>query len=185
MLVGLFFLFVLYTFFRRRTVPLRIIRFGIAGFIILFFLRVVFVAILTNRLWSRSSGVEKYWTIHYSNKVYLEAIGLMKSLGVSLAIGVVLLVILLHIQKRRAYLFSKEDAWLLVFGVLISGWPNFFIFLALVFFFTVFFKLFMVMARKEKISDRIIITPAIPVAVITTIFFGAQFAVWTGLHAIR
>lgn len=184
-IIALYFAVVLGIVIKRLTVPVKVIWNGVIGYIFLSIIRIIIGALLTHHTWSNSDGIEKYFTLRYSDKIYELTGEVLLQWGFSLSIGLVVGAIFFLIKKKWDMLLSKEEILLLSFGVGIIGWPNLFILVALIFVLTVIRKLIYIALRKEKASDRIVILPAIPIAIIITIFFGAQLAVWTGLYGLR
>jgi hypothetical protein len=66
-----------------------------------------------------------------------------------------------------------------------TQWPNMLVFLILVFVFILLVNLLLISLRRRTLQDRIIITPAIPLAVVVTLIFGQFIASWVGLDVIR
>lgn len=89
------------------------------------------------------------------------------------------------LRWKRGHVIDGQDVFLLSLGMFTVQWPNLLIFLLLVFVLVLLIQVVLVAVKKRTVSDRLIITPAIPVAVILTLLFGNQIAVWTGLNVIR
>ncbi|MFH1236740.1 MAG: hypothetical protein V1685_07500, partial [Parcubacteria group bacterium] len=184
-IVGLFFIFFLVRNLLRRPISQRALKFSIVICVVLMLVRIAVGAVLIHRAWSQSDGVERYWTLEYTNKIYTDTLNVLEKFGVDILIGIAIFSLLRAVQKKREYIFERDDVLMVAFGSMISGWPNFFIFLALVFAFTVVIKIIRVTFRKERLGDRLVITPAIPLAVITMLIWGGVLTSVTGLYGIR
>ncbi len=183
--VGLFFAYILVVLIRNREVSLKLLWYGVLVYTVLSIFRIMLWGFIIYHSWQTSNDIAKYFTLPYSHKIYQLIGSELGPLGVSLTIGAALYGIFFLITKKGRQWLTPQEIVLLCFGVAISGWPVFFIFLGLVFVLTVIIKLLRVALKKEKMEDRISVMLSIPLAVIITIYFGNQLAVWTGLFAIR
>ena len=184
-LTAVFFLVLFILILSGRRIPVTRIRLAIGTYIVLVVMQIVFSILLVYYAWKGSNSAEVYFTFPYSNKIYSVLSEALAYFGVSVAVGIVVIALLSVVRKKRSDLLESQDVWLLGFGGMIAGWPQVLIFLVLVFLCTVIFKILRVALKKEQMSDRILITPAIPPAVIIIIFFGDLLARWTGLWVLR
>lgn len=184
-LVMLFFVFVWYRAERKLTISKKLLWVSIAGYAVFHALRIIIGALLVHHQWSHDAGIGKYYTVEYSDKIYEIVGSAFQTFGLAVLFGLLVGIILFFIRRKWNYLLSPEENLLVAFGVMIAGWPVFLVFLALVFLLTVVRKALLVALHKEATSDRIVIIPAIPLAVIVVLLWGNQLAVWTGLYAIR
>ncbi len=92
---------------------------------------------------------------------------------------------IIFIRIGREQMFDRQDVWLAVIGAAIVGWPGILIFLAITFVLAVVAMLGLVIFRKKKVSDRLVITPYIFPAVIVTLLAGPYLLALTHLDKIR
>jgi len=83
-----------------------------------------------------------------------------------------------HYQK-----IDSADVLLFSFGTLISGWPNFLIYIGLVFIFAAIGLTVQRIVKKEV--SRIIVTPYFAAAGIVILFWGWELSRFIGLYALR
>jgi hypothetical protein len=88
-----------------------------------------------------------------------------------------------YARKTKYQKIDIGDVNVFVFGVLIAGWPNFFIYIGLVFLFAIFGLLGTRIFKKN--IERMIVTPYFVFAGIVIIFWGWKLSVLTGLYALR
>jgi hypothetical protein len=132
------------------------------------------------------TGLSKYFLPPYSNHYYQLIQRVITDYLVAILTGLGTGLIFCGLMKiTRGLVLDIQDAGLLVFGSLISSWPEVFIFLFFVFALVVIVNLFLIIIRKRTVNDRFIITPFIPVAIILTIFLGSYLSQLTGLFKIR
>lgn len=104
------------------------------------------------------------------------------------SIGFALVMTLLFVwlwRAKRGLVVDGADVTLLALGMVMAQWPNMLILLLMIFALVVVIQIVLVALKKRTINDRLIITPAIPLAVIITILFGGYLAAVSGLAVIR
>lgn len=87
-------------------------------------------------------------------------------------------------HKTQNKYLDHADALVLSFGILISGWPNLFLFLFLVFLFTAIWSLGAMLFKRTS-QLRIPITPFFIFAGVVILLWGDYLSQLTGLYAIR
>jgi hypothetical protein len=108
----------------------------------------------------RIQANQAYFTIQLMSPVF----ALVATWLTALAAGFALVKI--FIQRTKSAFLDLTDVALLVVGMAMVGWPSAFIFLAAVFVLSVAAMLVLVMIRKKKVTDRLVITPyIIPAAI--------------------
>lgn len=93
--------------------------------------------------------------------------------------------IFLFIKKTDQEVLDAFDGFLISFGLLVLGWPNFLLFLLLLILLAVLGSLIAVIAKKKSLNDRFVITPYIPLAFLAILWFGPYLASLTTLSKIR
>lgn len=93
--------------------------------------------------------------------------------------------IFLFIKKTRQEILDAVDGFLISFGLLVLGWPNFLLFLFLLILLTILGSIISVLAKKKSLNDRFVITPYIPLAFLAILWFGSYLATITTLYKIR
>jgi|GEM_PF-4413204 len=88
----------------------------------------------------------------------------------------------LYAHRTNESKIDQSDVNILTFGILVSGWPNFFIFLMLVFVCAVIGMIFF---RLFAHSRRIPVTPFFVIAGTVMIYWGWTLSTLTGLYALR
>lgn len=71
----------------------------------------------------------------------------------------------------RKEMFQEHDGWLFLLAALAVGWPNFVLYLTLVFALTVFYSLFTSIGAKN-FGERIVISPMLIIAIPIVLVFG-------------
>jgi len=185
-IVSLFLIFVLVLFFIKKAISRKAIILGIVCFIMLQLVQIGLSRFLLYRSWEQSTGYEQYFTLRYSNKIYDLLTSDIERFGLHLALGVfIFFVFIIAAKKTKGVLLSVNDVLLLSLAAVITGWPNFAIAIGLIFALTICLKFIRIALRKEKLSDRIIITPAIPVATVIMVFFGNYLSALLGLSTLQ
>lgn len=173
-------------FVRTKQIPRDVVVWGIFGYVALEIFGLYAKIFLLNRLYEASDGVWKYYSLSHSDALYESFTNSMERLGISAILGLAVFIVFFVIARlSRARIVDIEDTLLLTLGALASGWPNFILFIGVVFVLTVAIKIIRVALKKESLRDRIIITPAIPLALIVMVYLGSLLAEWTQLSAIR
>ena len=131
-LLAIFWLVVFLFIIRGKQFSPRIVWASFGCYIFLVLLRTGLFAFLLHKQWSKSDGIEKYYTLAYSKKIYVVVGDILLLQGVALVVGIVVWSLLTFVRKRWDYLISKHEVLLLSFGAFIVGWPKVFVFLALV-----------------------------------------------------
>jgi len=96
--------------------------------------------------------------------------------------GVVWFLLAVYARRTHEEKLDLADVNVFTFGVLVSGWPNFFIYLGLVF---IFSALFLATALAIKKMQRMTVTPFFALAGIVILFWGWQISHFVGLYALR
>ncbi|MFH0951650.1 MAG: hypothetical protein V1838_00470, partial [Patescibacteria group bacterium] len=110
----------------------------------------------------------------------------LTSLSATLLFALILGLLFLLLRRfTGGLLIDGKDTALLFLGMLAAGWPNMLIFLTFVFLLVILFNFTLSLIGKKRLKDRITITPAIPLAVLLTIYFGQYVADIVGLSVIR
>lgn len=91
----------------------------------------------------------------------------------------------IFLRRGKGMMLDVQDVQLLVLGLLAVGWPAGLIFLAATFLLAVVGMIGLVIVRKKKLNDRLVITPYIIPAAILTLFFGSWAMRLTHLDKIR
>lgn len=89
----------------------------------------------------------------------------------------------LYAKRTHYQKIDSADVLLFSFGTLISGWPNFLIYIGLVFLFALCGLAIMQGIHKNR--DRMIVTPYFAAAGIVILFWGWELSRFVGLYAIR
>jgi len=128
----------------------------------------------------------KYLLPPYSD-FYLKEITRLVSSSVISALFVLILyfVLLFFSQKTRQEIIDAQDVFLISFASLILGWPNFLIFLFLLFIITFFGSILAVIFKKKNKTERFIITYYIPLSFLIVLWLGNYLAELTLLYKIR
>jgi hypothetical protein len=178
-------LLLIFEYFRKKEISKKMVY---ACFIIFLIIMAVNLFLYSFIQYSdlKNGSLSKYFLPPYSN-YYLNLLeksitGYAVRLLTGLAVGFLFWFL---VRLTKGLVLDIQDVGLLVFGSLIAGWPDVFIFLFFVFVPVVLCNLFLIIIRKKTVHDRFIITPFIPVAIIITIFFGGYLSQLTGLFNIR
>jgi|GEM_PF-2429500 len=78
------------------------------------------------------------------------------------------------LKRHRGLMLDVLDIQRLVIGMIIVGWPRIPIYIALVFILSVLGMIGLLIFRRKKLSDRLIITPYIIPAAIVTLILGQR-----------
>lgn len=93
------------------------------------------------------------------------------------------LLIMLYAKKTNYQKIDKADVLIFCFGTLIAGWPNFILYIGLVFVIALIGLLTLALFRKQ--TSRMIVTPYFAIAGILVIFWGWELSKLVGLYALR
>jgi hypothetical protein len=104
---------------------------------------------------------------------------------VSIIALIVLVAGTLFLRKTKGRLLDDADVLILCFGILVTGWPNFLIYLFLVFACTALWVLLIFIFNRKQLQERMPITPFFVVAGILMLFWGTALSQLTGLYALR
>lgn len=89
----------------------------------------------------------------------------------------------LYAKRTHYQKIDSADVLLFSFGTLISGWPNFLIYIGLVFLFALCGLAITQGIHKNR--DRMIVTPYFAAAGIVILFWGWELSRFIGLYALR
>ena len=89
------------------------------------------------------------------------------------------------LRRGQGAMLDVRDVGLFMVGAIPNGWPGGLLFLAIVFALSVFGMITLVIFRKKKLTERLIITPYILPAAILTLITGPYFLALTHLDKIR
>ena len=91
----------------------------------------------------------------------------------------------LFIKRGNSSILDVSDIFWIVLGAGICGWPTIFPLLATIILFTIFGMLVLVILKKRSINDRIVITPFVVPAIVTSLLSSPWVLAWTHLDKIR
>ena len=127
----------------------------------------------------------RYYLPPYSGYLFEKITGHINSAVISALIAFAFyLVIFAFARKTREEIIDAFDTVLIGLGLLIIGWPNLFIFLGLIFAFTLLGGLLTVIIKRRGLTTRFIITPYLPLAFLITLWFGPYLSSFIGLDKI-
>lgn len=178
----LLFIFIGYFGIRKKTISIRFI---VWLFILYVLERIVEVLVRVQLSFSQTLA-EGYTSVAY--KFYQSTLlpnlqSILVREGVIIIIAVIVWTLLfLYAKKTNFQKLDTADVSIFAFGILVSGWPNFLLYLFIVFVLTLFGLL---VSRIFKKIDTMIVTPYFAIAGIIIIFWGWKLSELTGLYAIR
>lgn len=185
-IISVYFLYLAFLSATHRPLKTRIIVWGMVGFAILSLLQIGIQAYIYNGQLEAEQGPNKYLSVRYSDFVYSLGWRSVMQLGYNVLFGFTVGAVFYFLHRAsKGLLLDTQDILLIGFSAMITGWPNFLITTALIFIVTIFLKILFVVFHKEKLSERIIVTPAIPWALLVMFFFGNFLAQAVGLYALR
>ena len=177
-------LWLIFEYLRKKEIKKRTVYFCLIAFLAVLAINLFTDSLLLYKNY-QAGDFTKYYLPPYSNFYYLKIERIITSSLVNILTGLVVGIIFWLIMKiTRGLLLDKQEVGLLVFGALIVGWPNAFIFLFFVFALVVVCNLLLIIIRRKSVNDRFIITPFIPVAIILTILLGNYLSHLTNLFKI-
>lgn len=146
---------------------------------------IIGIAIYTKYQFAYNNGDEL--TRYIADYVYKSSVDRLGSYWLA-SFGFATVLTLLFVwlwRAKRGMVIDGADITLLTLGMLTVQWPNMLIMLLLLFVLVLLMQIVLVAFKKRTINDRLIITPAIPLAVILTFLYGNYLAQLTGLGVIR
>ncbi|MFC1662809.1 hypothetical protein ACFL04_01420 [Patescibacteria group bacterium] len=118
----------------------------------------------------------------YQEKILRHGSDLIASLVFSLLLTTLFYIVW---KLTKGLVIDGLDVVLLFLAMLSSQWPNMLVFLVMVFVSVLLINIILIVIGRRPLNNRIIITPAIPVAVILSLFFGNMISNAVGLSVIQ
>jgi multisubunit Na+/H+ antiporter MnhF subunit len=173
------------SFFISRRRPIIKLRAFVLVIVIIQFLGTVSFAVLLWRDYA-ADPLKKYlldpgnlfFIRHIQTEVTITVIGWLAALLLFWALYKIFIV------RGQGQFIDGQDVALLILGAAAVGWPSIFIFLVAVFLLSVLAMVFLVLIRRKKSTDRLIITNYIIPAAVLVLVFREWLLIFTHLGKI-